>query len=93
MLRVKVEVVPFGIESLTKALTTVVVANDGTGPHDEAGHMTHGNYDVYTEDDRTGRQHIGRIEGFERTGPDRRRDALAAAALELVSVEVTDSAA
>lgn len=90
MLRVRVEIVPWGMESMRLPLTTVEVTNDGTGPRDEKGHMTHGNYDVcWTGGNR--RQHVGRIENFERSGENRRRDVLAAEALNLVA-QVVDPA-
>ena len=82
MLRVRVEIVPHGIESAAEVLEERFIGNDGTGGHDI------GSYDIYDEDprgkpyprnERTG--WLGRIENIRR-GPEHRR-RLAAEALEM----------
>jgi hypothetical protein len=75
VLRVKIELVPHGIEDAKRTLTEVCIVNDGTGDADV------GNYDIYLDDVRDG--WIGRIENFPRYGEQRSRDRLAALALDL----------
>ena len=89
MLRVTVEVVPFGIEQAAETIDTIYVGNDGTGGPEV------GNYDVYTRDPRGGphpRQDrpgwAGRIENLPRGKS--HRLTLAAKALNLVNYERTD---
>lgn len=85
MLVVKVEVWPHGDEDAAIELDRVYAANDGTGGG-EASEV--GNYDVYTEDPR-GRPKprkdrpgwVGRVEGHDRTEPDKGRLSLAMRAL------------
>lgn len=81
MLEVKVEIVPWGMESKRYSLTHLYIGNDGTGTRET------GNYDVYTEDPRgkdyprEGRPgYVGHLEGVTRT---KGRDFLAQEALEL----------
>ena len=47
MLRIKIELVPYGKEDLTRQIGSVIISNDGTGTH------TVGNY-KYTLSDETG---------------------------------------
>jgi hypothetical protein len=84
MLRMRVEVVPYGVEEATTAMRTVYIGNDGTGTR------AFGHYDVYVEDPRgedksEGRDKrpgwVGCIRRFPRT---RGRVALAGKALRLV---------
>ena len=84
MLRVKVELVPHGVEPLTETLDELVIVNDGTG-HGAVGPDSggFGNYDVYADAQRL--LHIGRIECVERT--ESHRVELARRALELLEKE------
>lgn len=88
MLRVKLEVVPFGQEGLASTLTELFIGNDGTGTK-EVGH-----YDVYTSDPRKKPYPrnerdgwIGRIENFNREDG---RDALTAKAFALAATTTKD---
>jgi hypothetical protein len=82
MLRVRVEVVPYGIEEAGEVIHERYIGNDGTGGHDI------GSYDIYDEDPR-GRPYprherpgwLGRLEGRRRDEDHRRR--LAVEALEM----------
>lgn len=89
MLRVTVEVVPFGIEAAAETLDTIYIANDGTGTPEI------GNYDVYTEDPRGGPYPraerpgwVGRIENLQRGKS--HRLTLAARAVNLANFERAD---
>lgn len=104
MLRVRVELVPHGVEAGTETLHEVFIGNDGTGyatgPH-EGGI---GNYVVFLDQDprdllastRSDYMaysdfpgYIGRIDGIER-GP-QHRATVARAALALVEVATNDN--
>jgi hypothetical protein len=89
MLRVKVDVIPFGVNSGldedANNVVTLYIGNDGTSERRD-----YGSYDVYTENpvgrpkprcDRPG--WIGRIEHLHRRGADRNRPELAEEALNL----------
>lgn len=84
LLRVKVELVPHGIEEAATTLTEVCIGNDGTGG------PAIGNYDVYLGDPRARAYPrklragwVGRIENFPRHMEGRDRDRLAELALHL----------
>lgn len=84
MLRVRVEIVPYGVEEGAHDILTVYIGNDGSGNH------SIGHYDVYVEDPRgqarprsSRRGWIGKILWFPRRGADRNRIRLAQRALAL----------
>jgi hypothetical protein len=88
MLRIKIEIVPHGVEELTTVLHTLYVGNDGKGNH------SIGHYDVYDEDPRgapyprsSRRGWIGRLLWVPRLGTDRNRLRLAERALHLAVVK------
>ena len=58
MLRIKVELVPFGNESLTRSIGQVLIANDGTGD------LAVGNY-KYSITDASGKIR-GKLKGHDR---------------------------
>ena len=59
MIRVKVELVPFGIESEAKEIGQLVLANDGWG------NIFTGNY-VFVYADDNGNEHEGSVKNFPR---------------------------
>lgn len=94
MLRATIELVPYGVEARTEVLRTVYLGNDGTGTRER------GNYDVYVDDDPRGKPyprqerpgHIGRIENFPRTLPNRGSELLIALALKMAAGEYAKKA-
>jgi hypothetical protein len=60
MLRIKIELVPFGIESGVRSLGEMKIVNDGTG-----GNAT-GNYNVTLFNKAGKKWKTGRVEGFKR---------------------------
>jgi hypothetical protein len=90
MLRVKVELVPYGDETQTSQLTEIIIGNDSTGGREI------GNYDVFAVDPRyrdyPSMYSIGRIEGVQRFPDQRHAVGVAARALEIVQeLRGTDS--
>ena len=94
MLRVRVELLPLGIdaEGYTQVLEEIFVTNDGTGREsgeNRAHEGGHGNYYINDHDPRykdyPEEQSIGRLDNIERT-PTHRLE-LAARALDLVLEE------
>lgn len=84
MLRVKIELVPHGIDEMTTELLTLYIGNNGKGGH------SIGHYDVYEQDPR-GHGYprssrpgwIGRLNWVPRIGPNKNRIRLAQRALDL----------
>ena len=62
MIRVTVELVPFGRDEWAKRVGTLLIANDGTLRGESIG-----NYVFIRDDDRTGR-HEGKVSGHDRSG-------------------------
>ncbi len=85
MLKITVEVYPYGAESFKQVVGEVYVGNDGEGS------SRIGSYDVYLNENPVGQPKprrlrpgwIGKIRGFKRTGPDKRRMELALEALQI----------
>jgi hypothetical protein len=82
MLRVKIELVPGGVEAGTQLLDEIFIGNDGTG-------SICGNYDVYTQDPRgkpkprdTRPGWIGRVEDVQREPDQGHRYTVIRGALE-----------
>jgi len=61
MLRVTIELVPFGVEADAKVIATGIIGNDGTGTH------TTGNYRILLRDAAGRKWKSGAIIGFPRT--------------------------
>lgn len=87
MLRVTIEVVPYGIDEQTQVLDTIYIGNSG-GNHSVA------HYDVYDQDPR-GQPYprwkrqgwVGRLKWISRRGDDHGRFKVAALALALVNAK------
>lgn len=62
MLRVKIEIVPFGIESLKRDIFTGNVVNDGTGNNNIGNYE----YDFVRADSVTAESISGNLNGFDR---------------------------
>lgn len=58
MIRVTIDVVPFGIESSSRQITEIIINNDGTGTNEK------GNYNISIYDE-TG-EHRSSVKGFNR---------------------------
>lgn len=89
MLRVRVELVPYGLERHAEVIEEVFVANDGTGRGGGPNEGGTGNYDIslnnlayeYPGVDRKCPEYLGRIEGLIRI-PGAHRVTMARTALE-----------
>jgi hypothetical protein len=84
MLRIKIEIVPYGVEEGVTVLHTFYVGNDGKG------NRSIGHYDVYDQDPRDAPYPrssrpgwVGRLLWVPRRGSDRNRLRLAERALHL----------
>jgi len=65
MLKITVEIIPFGIKDMKKRLGEIYITNDGTG-NEEIGNY---NYTIKTErrqDEKIGDELKGRVENFQR---------------------------
>ena len=60
MIRVTVEILPFGLPENSRVLATLVIKNNLTGT------LASGNYTYLIHDDQTGEDYRGIVSGFER---------------------------
>lgn len=75
MLRIRLELVPHGVEALAETTDEVLIANDGTGIRGGADKGGRGNYDIFDNEtlehlhgvDYPGMYACGRVEGLARS--------------------------
>lgn len=62
MIRITIELVPHGVEYLSRTIGVATIANDGTGTKDVGNYV----YKLFTEEESPKLWKTGEIKGFER---------------------------